>query len=728
MAYITDYTYASDDTDVSSHTGILPSYDVGDLLVWIVAKDSGTGTHLTTPNGWTTIYSGQLKNEMLACYKFAQANESSPTTSSSDSDAYQSSMFCIKGADQNSPVSTVDTQVDGSTTSYVVYNYFKPANTAIGNIHFSFLNPSGVGGASIENFGKRYINEETISMAMVIHANTIHNINNLPTILGVSQHTSAGMLQFEIVDDGNNISEPICINDLDIIELATDGMVNGGVTGNSSLSTFNGLPMSLTQAIVDNAGDIGFYPFQKAPYFKGSKGLKYTAIELTLGTPVDLSSDLFSVSVYPYKPKYQPAIGRGDQGRFVYLMDGSGNYIAFNIDAADNKLLNFAMQFTYIIDPLSTPFTSLGSVDLTNITKIGFGERSRTIVCYLAFNRLYRYRKSTILGGNSTIKSSFSTLLDYQDGSYFRPNLLQGQDILIQVPIEIGDGTTDIQFFDSDKILEYPANYNISTRDYLFHQRPNRSGINFNLTPSSVVDMINMSIQGKSKWYFTSTNNNGSINIKDSSIKGSGNIVLTSNMNFSGCIFDRNTMISGSINIVDGIFINPVDNYFIDLTDVVNFKNCSFKSFSGKTALYIPSTINNITLDNITSDGSGVDVYWAGSTGTLDINMINGSNMNTSSSAGGTVNFINTATLTFTGLENNTEVRIYTSDLSTELFGVENSTGDVNWQFSGDYNNIVVTIFNIGYIPQRLTLNLAAGVSRSIPIKLIKDRNYNNPV
>ena len=75
----------------------------------------------------------------------------------------------------------------------------------------------------------------------------------------------------------------------------------------------------------------------------------------------------------------------------------------------------------------------------------------------------------------------------------------------------------------------------------------------------------------------------------------------------------------------------------------------------------------------------------------------------------------------------NTEVRIYTSDLSTELFGVENSSGDVVWTFSNSYTDIIVTIFNIGYIPQRLTVSLQAGVNSTIPIQQQFDRNYKNP-
>ena len=734
MAYISDYTYASDDEDVDSHTGVLPNYEENDLLVWLAHKDSSTGSHLTVPDGWTSIYASSLKNEMLACYKFASSSETAPTTSSSDSDAYQSAMFCIKGADTDTPISDIDTISNGDTITCTTYTYFKPSDTAVGNLHFVFASASGVGGVSIENYGRRYINDESISVAMNIQVNTITDVNDVPGELQVSQHTATGMLQFEVIDDGNNLSEPVCYNDLDIIELATDGMVNGSTLGNSDLTTLNGLDV-VNGTITDNGGDIGFYPLQKAPYLKGSKGLQYTLMELVLENSIDLTTDMLAVSVYPYKPKYQPTIGIGTQGRLIYLMDGNGNYKAFNIDSADNKLLNFAMQFTYIIDTTAPAFASSGTVDLSAITKIGFGERSRTIVCYMAFNRLYRYRDSTIMGGTSTLRASFSTLLNYQDGSYFRPNLLQGQEILVQVPIEIGNGNTDTYFYDENKIVEYPANYDVAEREYLFHQTPNRSGINFNITANSEVGLSNMILQGSSDWYFTSSNTNGVININDSTLKGCGLLILTSNMHFKNSIFIFNSEITGDIDIIDSTLSSPKGSYIINLGNVINFKNIVIKEFEGKYALHIPASVTGtITLDNILVDGSGTDIYWEGTSGTLTVKCINGTNISTSDSAGGTVDIQNGKNFKFAVTPSITgyEWRIYEVDNigslagASELAGEESATADnqtysynytadtpIAVQIIGHDNDYVesVTYYTLGSSDQNVTITLTKDIN-----------------
>lgn len=723
MAYIHDYTYASDDANVAAHTGELPDYAPGDLLIWIAAKDSTTGTNLVLPTGWTSVYQGQLKNEVLVCYKFAQAGETPPTTSSSDTDAYQSSMYCIRGARQTSPVSTADTLIDNVAAAYTEYAYYKPAGSIKGNLHFAVLNPSGVGGASIENFGKRYINDETTGMALVIHANTITDPNNVPTVLGVSQHTSAGMIQFEVFDDGSDLSDPVCYNDFDIIELATDDMVNGSTLGNSSLTTLDGLNVVAPGLITAAAGDIGFIPVQKAPSIKGVKGLQYTACEVTLSAAVDLSTDLLAVDVYPVKPKYQPTIGIGTQGRFIYLMDAAGNYKAFNIDSADNKILNFAMQFTYIIDPKATPFASVGSVNLSAITKIGFGERSRSIVCYLAFNRIYRYRKSTIISGSATKKASFSTLLEYQDGSYYRPNLLQGQDILVQVPIEIGDGTIDLVFQDEGKIIEFPAPWNVSTKDYLFHQAPNRSGINFNLSASSSVTLNNMVVQGLSEWYWTSSNTSGTITVTNSTISGAGVVTLTSNMSFSGMTFFDDAMITGALDIVDSTISNPKGTYALELDNIITLRNIQFKNFSGRYALYIPATVTGtISVDSLVSDGSGIDVYWAGTSGTLTISNLNSSNLSTYASAGGTVVFVTTRTKTITGIPSGAEARVVRGAYT---LGYEDNItdGDFVFNYTPDNREATIRITLGGYIIEPIKVVLD-DQNQVLPATVSPDPSY----
>lgn len=86
---------------------------------------------------------------------------------------------------------------------------------------------------------------------------------------------------------------------------------------------------------------------------------------------------------------------------------------------------------------------------------------------------------------------------------------------------------------------------------------------------------------------------------------------------------------------------------YIDNADVDNtMANITFNVYTGKYAIYITSAVTagtTLVFDNIQFDGSGTDVYWAGTTGTLTISKTNGSNPSTYSSAGGTVSFVGAA-------------------------------------------------------------------------------------
>jgi len=123
----------------------------------------------------------------------------------------------------------------------------------------------------------------------------------------------------------------------------------------------------------------------------------------------------------------------------------------------------------------------------------------------------------------------------------------------------------------------------------------------------------------------------------------------------------------------------------------------------------------NLTADDVTFDSlSSIHVQYTG-TGTLNWTNTNGSNASIGSTPnGGTLNFINPATLTINGLINGCEIRIYdneTIDLgnnNTELDGTETLSG-TTFQFnhSGASNEIVVQMIADGYeeVKELLTLN-----------------------
>ena len=88
------------------------------------------------------------------------------------------------------------------------------------------------------------------------------------------------------------------------------------------------------------------------------------------------------------------------------------------------------------------------------------------------------------------------------------------------------------------------------------------------------------------------------------------------------------------------------------------------------------------------------------------------------------------STLRLTGLQNNSEVRIYQSGTTTELAGIENSSNTFDYQYVHDRttNPIVdIVVHSLGFEYLRIN-NLELGINDStLPIQQRTDRNYSNP-
>lgn len=80
--------------------------------------------------------------------------------------------------------------------------------------------------------------------------------------------------------------------------------------------------------------------------------------------------------------------------------------------------------------------------------------------------------------------------------------------------------------------------------------------------------------------------------------------------------------------------------------------------------------------------------------------------------------------LTLTGLQSNSEVRIYQAGTTTEIDGVENS--GTTFSTTIIESSVDVVVFNVGYIPVRL-LAVDTSSNVTLPIQQRLDRNYNNP-
>jgi hypothetical protein len=128
------------------------------------------------------------------------------------------------------------------------------------------------------------------------------------------------------------------------------------------------------------------------------------------------------------------------------------------------------------------------------------------------------------------------------------------------------------------------------------------------------------------------------------------------------------------------------------------------------------------------SNGStGQETIWVDvGSGTLDISVSSNGTTPTIRTTGATVNVIeNQVTLTLTGLQANSEVRIYSAGTTTELAGIENSGTTFQYTYTYQASTFVdIVVHSINYVYFRAA-NFELGASNSsFPVSQIFDRNY----
>lgn len=201
-----------------------------------------------------------------------------------------------------------------------------------------------------------------------------------------------------------------------------------------------------------------------------------------------------------------------------------------------------------------------------------------------------------------------------------------------------------------------------------------------------------------------------------------GNTVINSNWKNS----DSLTLNGASISDCNFQNSSPV----IAGADLGNLSNCTFNRGTAGHAVETSINTGTVSFNGNSFSGYGGNgtstaaINFTATTGSVTVN-VSGASIPTFLSAGVNVTFVLSNSLTLTGLETNTEVRVYDAGTTTELAGEENNTtGTFNASISVSAVDIV--IFNLDFIAIRLA-NVDTTSNRTIPIQQQEDRQYENP-
>lgn len=335
----------------------------------------------------------------------------------------------------------------------------------------------------------------------------------------------------------------------------------------------------------------------------------------------------------------------------------------------------------------------------------------------------------TVVGGQSASFAELVTLAETYVTSITKPSDLQ---IVSTIPLAIGDGITDISFVDSEKSIAFPP---LADGVNTFENYLDSLGVEINATASSTVNLTNSQIGASVPYSF------------DVIVASGATIDLTGNSYvFATATLDPDTtynrqLFVGGEGITDSgaeirnstFIVNSqlgANNGIIDLDTTTDIESSTFELASGTTsghAIKIASTgtytFTDLTFTGFGADGTNTAAIFNDSGGAVTINVFDGVAPTVKNGTGATTTINVLTTLTLTGLQPNSEVRVFDASTITEVAGVENSGTSFTANIAATSVDIVV--HNLSY--EYLKIEGAdTSVNLTLPIQQRFDRNYEN--
>lgn len=403
-------------------------------------------------------------------------------------------------------------------------------------------------------------------------------------------------------------------------------------------------------------------------------------------------------------------------------------------------------------------------VNPTTFSHVGIFARQIRGAGIQYYNQCVAYGIPKLSGGTSANPITNREFLDTFAIDYYYPIPLIRKNECI-IPIQIGGGDAVKVVLDSlpltfPKLTTEPNAF--ATEQYCsYHYDSAYLGLIFDGRAGDIIKITNSPLQSESRWRFeflaTATNTctwdfkgtsviNAKVTLKPVTTFDLMTFRQCEISSIVGCTVTNSTF-STSTLITAGTGTTLTGNTFdattgaaaLDIaanTEMALVTKATFSNNATYGLRLTSSTAQTYTFDNIQFSNNTKDLYVAATTGTVIINLINGSSIPTYISAGATVQINNTRTLTLTGLIAGSRVAVISTNGTadnyeddTEVAGTTNS----GTTFTYDYNwTGVATVVNIKVIHTTKGLvefpNISLGANGvSLPIQPATDRQYENP-
>jgi hypothetical protein len=335
----------------------------------------------------------------------------------------------------------------------------------------------------------------------------------------------------------------------------------------------------------------------------------------------------------------------------------------------------------------------------------------------------------TVVGGQNASLTELVTLAETYTSSITKPSDLQ---VVSTIPLAIGNGTSDISFIDSEKSIAFPP---LADGVNTFQNYLDALGVVINATSGSTVKLQNSQIGASVSYTFDVTVASGAtIDLTGNSyVFGTASLDADATYNrqlFVGGegITDNGAEIRNSTFIVNSQLGS--DKGIVILDSNTDIESSTFELSSGTTTghgIKIITTgtysLTGMTFNNFGADGSNTAAIYNDSGGAITINVFGGLAPTVRNGTGSSTTVAVLTTLNLTGLQANSEVRVFEAGTTTEVAGVENSGTTFTANISA--SSVDIVIHNVAYEYQKIE-GADTSANLTLPIQQRFDRSYQN--
>lgn len=480
MAYIVNVTN-TDEVTAATYTVSLGSHATGDLLLVCLSQDGG-GTAITQSGGsdWTFLgtqaSSGGARQAW--CYKIATSGSETNPTFAGANDEWVGTCLVIRDAHATEPFGATPT----SGTDFVRVDYNNVAYSDSGSLTTAVDDCLLIYSWNSDGGALRYMRTELNELTgIAINLGTSATV--APQIIGARQQYTAGaaptvrMHHYQSIEGGNGwllavrnktggILQPTIETDID--EIMWYG--NWPNKGNSSITvqapdqfaaTINGITCSSITGTAANAlfADTDIPGIDVASTESGV--VRWVGFAHTISS-TDLSGGLVKFCWYASSGSSSVLIA--SEGFIAGFKDSSGNWATYQIASKKKGWAAAVTDVAYIDLATATPYATSGTLDYTDVTQVAFlyhRSGSSTTSYSVRPARLSLVKSIKMYGGGAAFPVTIDT---YHTGMHLWPefgfSLLQGAaQYLLNVPLQIGDGTHETYYEGSATSVEFPVGW-----------------------------------------------------------------------------------------------------------------------------------------------------------------------------------------------------------------------------------------------------------------------------